>query len=238
MPKVAKWLGDAMDSLLGSKMPSMKVIHTEWITPNIKRIRFQGAIGGMDFQLGYAVVIRVSETEYRNYTVSYHDIDAGILEIIFHLHGVAPGTSLLNKLNTGDEIRISMPRGQKQYDPKVAQQLIFGDETSLGLACSFLPFLQEKHRFQFYFELDEVNHKAPEYLGLVNYAVFPKNGLFRDEKSIAGLPLFQTSHWKDANFILTGNAASVQTFRKVLKQYSFGGKIFSKGYWLEGKRGL
>lgn len=101
-----------------------------------------------------------------------------------------------------------------------------------------MPYLiKNKHQFQFYFELDGENKNIPELLGLENFTVFPKNALFRNEKWINELPIFQISDWQTASFILTGNAKSVQTFRAVLKKRVIG-KITTQGYWLEGKKGL
>lgn len=239
MPKLIKWVGDAMESLMASKIPLMKVIETNYISPFIKRIRFKGNLSGMNFQLGYAVAIRVSGTEFRNYTPSFSDTGKGILEILFHLHGSAPGSLFIDGLTIGDAIRISMPRGQKQYDSTVKQHLIFGDETSLSLITAFQPFLKKNlHQFYFYLELNERNTDVPRLLGLENYTIFSKDNTFRNEQWINVLPIFKTTNWKPANFILTGNTKSVQTFRRVLKSNHITGRIFTKGYWLEGKTGL
>ncbi|TCK85087.1 siderophore-interacting protein [Albibacterium bauzanense] len=239
MPRVAKWLGDAMEALIPSKMPLMEVVETNYISPKIKRIRFQGNLSGMSFQPGYAVLIRVNETEFRNYTVVFNDVENGILEIIFYIHGQAPGSLFIDNLNVGDEIRISAPRGKKQYEPTIKQHLIFGDETSLGLACSFLPYLKKnQHQFQFYFELDESNFNVPQLLGLENYSVFSKNDIFINRQLINDLPIFNSPDWNTSHFVLTGNATSVQNFRHVLKSNSVKGRIFTKGYWLKGKAGL
>jgi len=73
---------------------------------------------------------------------------------------------------------------------------------------------------------------------LEHYTIFPKNNTFRNERWVHDLLVFKTSRWQTASFILAGNATSVQTFRKVLKNNNITGKIFSKGYWLEGKTGL
>ncbi|MDR1877011.1 MAG: siderophore-interacting protein [Flavobacteriaceae bacterium] len=230
-----KWIGDWLEGSFG---PRLTVLDTDYITPAIKNIRFQGDISKMDFLIGSASVIRVSDTEYRNYTPTYYDIKKGVFEIIFHIHGNGIGSKYIDSLKVGDELYISSPRGRKEYDPNVKQYFIFGDETSLGLACSFLPVLKQNgHQFQFYFELDEGNKNAPQLLGLENYTVFPKNGSFRNEKWISDLPLFNTDEWNTAKFILAGNVKSVQTFRKVLKN-STTGKILAQGYWLEGKKGL
>jgi len=215
------------------------VLETTYINPNIKKIRFKGDIAGMNFQLGYAVLIRINDTEYRNYTVSFSDVESGILEIIFHIHGQALGSIFIDNLNVGDEIRISMPRGQKQYDSSVKQHFLFGDETSLGLACSFLPYLKKnQHEFQFYFELDESNVNVPQLLDLENYSIFSKNEIFINKQLIKDLPIFKTPDWDISNFVLIGNVTSVQNFRQVLKANSVKGRIFTKGYWLKGKQGL
>ncbi len=233
--RMPKWIGNWLESTAG---PRLTVLETAYISPTVKKIRFQGNISKMNFLIGGASVIRVSDTEYRNYTVACHNIEMGILEIVFHMHRNGIGSRYIDTLKTGDELYISSSRGRKEYDPKVKQYFIFGDETSLGLACSFLPVLKKnQHQFQFYFELDEGNKNAPQSLGLENCTVFPKNDSFRDEEWINGLPVFQTPDWLAANFILAGNVKSVQTFRKVLKNAATG-KISAQGYWLEGKKGL
>jgi NADPH-dependent ferric siderophore reductase len=229
-----EWIGDLFGNAL---RPNMKILSVEYPSPKIKRVRFLGDISNMNFEIGYANVIRVTRTEYRNYTVAYHNKREGILDIIFNIHGNGVGSVYADNLKEGDEIFISNPRGKKFYDAKVRKYFIFGDETALGLACSFFPLLEQgKHEFQFYFELEEENKQIPHVLGLRNYEVFPKNGSFNSEKWISELPVLQT-RWLDAGFVLAGNVKSVQTFRKVLK-YNNASKIASQGYWLEGKKGL
>lgn len=238
MPSIPKWINDAFESLLSSKFPSVEVTNTEYFSPSVKKISLKGDFRKLDFQIGYYIEFRVNDTEYRRYMVSHGDSEKGFMEIIAHLHGEAPAVKYLHELTKGDKAIVIPPRGNKWYNESVEKQLIFGDETSLSLACSFLPVLkQNKHQFQFYFELDEKNKEVPELLGLENYTVFPKNGSFRNEKWVTDLPIFKTADWQNANYILTGNVKSVQTFRKVLKNTATG-KIVSKGFWLEGKNGL
>ncbi|MBL7707259.1 MAG: siderophore-interacting protein [Taibaiella sp.] len=235
--KLPKWAADWTEKA-GAIMSGMRILDVAYISPNIKRIRFQGDISRMNFQIGYAHVIRVSDTEFRNYTASYHNADEGILDIIFHIHGNGAGSRYIDGLQPDDALRISIPRGKKMYEPSIKRQFIFGDETSLGLACSILPILQKnKHEYQFYFELDDAHQNVPELLGLKNYTVFSKKNTFRNEQWVDELPVLNTKEWNTANFILTGNAKSVQTFRKKLKEQS-SGNIASQGYWLEGKKGL
>jgi NADPH-dependent ferric siderophore reductase len=230
-----KWIGDRLENAVGTKVT---VIDTLYITPKIKKIRFEGNLSKMDFILGGASVIRVSETEYRNYTIAYHNVEMGVLEIIFYIHGNGIGSQYIDTLKIDNELYISSARGRTVYNQKVKQYFFFGDETSLGLACSLQAvFKQNNQQFKFYFELDPQNKNIPKLLGLENQTVFSKNSLFRNEKRVSDLPLFKMLEWQAAHFILTGNVKSVQTFRKVLKN-TFKGKVCSQGYWLEGKKGL
>ncbi|MBL0740693.1 FAD-binding oxidoreductase [Chryseolinea lacunae] len=222
---IPKWIGNLFEASL---RPNFRVLATTYLSPQIKKIRFRGDLSKMNLQIGYANVIRVGETEYRNYTVAGHNAKDGTLDMIFHIHGHGVGSNFINSLNVGDELFISDPRGKKFYEPAVKQQVIFGDETSLGLACSFLRVLKEnQHQFQFYFALGRENEQVLPLLGFENYTVLPKG-----PSSIPHYPDMPT-----ANFILTGNAKSVHVFRKGLKNLTTG-KIFSQGYWLEGKKGL
>ncbi|RAJ08665.1 flavin-dependent oxidoreductase [Chitinophaga skermanii] len=239
MPKIAKWLGDTIETLMSSKFPLMQVLETTFITPTIKKIRLQGATGDMNFQPGYAVIIRVSSTEYRNYTASFSESKDGIIDIIAHIHGDYPGSNFMAQLQVNDEIRISMPRGKTVYNPHVSKQFLFGDETSLGLAASLQPlFKKHHHQYQFYFELDPGNMAAPRLAGLDHYTVFSKSQLFHDEQWVATLPIFQETNWEDYNFIMAGNAKSIQTLRKVLRQNKARGSFLAQAYWAAGKVGL
>lgn len=232
---IPKWVSN----LFGSTMrPNVKVAEIHCISPHIKKIRFQGDISKWNFQIGYASVVRVSETEFRNYTVAFHDTKNRFFDIVFHIHGNGVGSKFVNSLKAGDEIFISPPRGMKIYHPSAKHQFFFGDETSLGLACSSLSLLKKnEHQFQFYFELDDENKEVPGLLGLENCTVFRKNDTFKNESQVNDIPVFQITEWKASNYILTGNVRSVQTLRKVLKGRT-AGKINSQGYWLEGKKGL
>lgn len=238
MPSAPKWVFDVFDRLLSTKSSLMIITEVEYLSATVKRIQFSGNFTDVHVGVGSFIDFRVSDTEARRYTISDMDTTNGLLELIVHLHGNAPGSCFMDRLNTGDDVHINPPRAYNYYDPSVKKYVIFGDETSLALACSFLPVLtQHQHAFQFYLELDEENQHIPTRLQLKNCSVFSKNGSFSDEKWVNALPIVQSAEWQQANFVLTGNAQSVRTFRKVLKD-KCKGKIVSHGYWLEGKKGL
>ncbi|MDA3615219.1 FAD-binding oxidoreductase [Polluticaenibacter yanchengensis] len=233
---IPKWMGHLFEGYL---RPNMKITAITSLSPSVKKIRFEGNCTHMNFQVGYANVIRVSDTDYRNYTVADYRPDLGYLEMIFHIHGNGTGSMYIDHLRNGDEIFISTPRGHKVYDKNVNKHFFFGDETSLGVATSLMNAVENNlHQTQFYFELHDENTGVPELLGLENCTVFSGKNLFCNKQEVSQLPIFQADDWRHANFILTGNTRSVQAFRSVLKQLNFGNKIHAQGYWLKGKKGL
>ncbi|RYD99911.1 MAG: siderophore-interacting protein [Sphingobacteriales bacterium] len=237
MPSAPKWLFDSVEFLL-PKLPLSEVTEALYLSPSVKKIRCSVNFKKMDFTAGTYIDFRVSDTEARRYTVAFADAENGIIEFIVHVHGNGNGSRFMNSLKAGDKIKFNTPRAYNYYNNSAGSFVVFGDETSLGLACSLLPVLKKnKHPFQFYFELADENRNVPGLLGLENYIVFPKNGSFRSEEWISHLPVIQTREWQEANFVLTGNAKSAQTFRKVIKNKT-NGKVNLHGYWLEGKKGL
>ncbi|MDN3710306.1 FAD-binding oxidoreductase [Myroides ceti] len=116
---IPKW----MITLFGNKLsPNVTVIEITFLSLQIKKIRFQGDISEWDFSIGYASVIRVSETEFRNYTVAYHNKENGVFDIIFHIHGNGVGSKFIESLKVSDKLFISPPRGKKLYEQNEQQQ--------------------------------------------------------------------------------------------------------------------
>lgn len=240
MPTVPKWINDTLEKIAPSMLRMVKVEDSVYLNQNIKKVRLRGDFSSLNFTPGFTISFRVTPTELRHYTVSHACPSGRAIELIAHLHGDAVGARYIDSLYPGNEkIKLAVLGSDKQYNPDIKKQMIFGDETSLSLMSSFLPFLKENnHEYQFFIELDDSNKHIPEQLGLLNYTVFQKNDIFRDLDQIHQLPFVNNTEWSEANIILTGNVRSIQNFRKVLKMHNHRGKIYAKGYWLEGKKGL
>lgn len=235
----SKWIQQAFDGIMGSFMRTFIVLETRYLSSQIKVIRCKGDLTGYSDQVGHAVAILVAPMQYRNYTPSFIDIENGVLDIVCHIHGNGPGSDFFYNISAGDVIQMSNPRGFKYYNSEVLQQVFFGDETSLGTALSMHTAMQNKqHQFQFIFELEEDNKEVPQELGLENTLVFTQKDIFYDVEKLKELDLFKSKEWKSANYVLTGNVQAIQTIRKLLKVQKAGEKIFTKGYWLQGKKAL
>jgi len=238
MPSAPKWFFDTLDFFV-SQIPQVEVSKIESLSPSVKRISLQGYFEKLQFSVGAFFDIRVSDTDARRYTVAEINTEKDNLKLIAHIHGNGCGSDFMDNLKIGDKITLNKPRTEQKYYDKSAEKIVFfGDETSLALACSFLPIMQEQNKpYQFILELDEENKHVPGLLGLKNSIVFPKTGLFLNPDWIKDLTIFKTEDWSDAYYVLTGNVKSVQNFRKVIKKQS-NVRVKHYGYWLQGKKGL
>jgi NADPH-dependent ferric siderophore reductase len=238
MPKI---IGDFMETAFSSKICKVSVRSVEMLSSNIKIITFKGLFPHVNFKIGQAVVLRIDETNYRNYTPSKWESINGTFQIIFHIHNNGPGSERIKNLKPGDQISVGLPRGFKVYDTEAKYHFFFGDETCISVFKSMK---------------DEINRSGKDYLGIleldsINAAVPEKLGLMVDvvsksvNKAASAIKAFQNldpeiwNLWKEGYFYLMGNAKSIQAFRKVLKEKGISNKnIHTQAYWAEGKIGL
>lgn len=199
-----------------------------------------GDIETLKFPVGAYIDLRVSSTAVRRYTIANVDKSKGFIEFIVHRQHKGCGRDFLDRLKLGDQLLINKPRGTVRYfEPGFDQYIIFGDETALGLAQSFLPQLKANNiAYQFLFELAEDNKHIPRIIGLDNTIVFSKKDYFRNQDWLNRLPVFQAEANKlKTKYVIAGNVIAAQTIRKVIRA-KMKTKITLQGYWLEGKKGL
>jgi NADPH-dependent ferric siderophore reductase len=239
MPKTTKWIADAMERWLPSIIPVMDVLQTTYLSSSIKRILLKGEIKDLNFQVGYAVAIRVNETAYRNYTPSFVDAANGLMEITAHLRAKGPGSQFLASLKLGQQVRISIPRGKKMLTESLDSILVFGDESSLGLVCAMAAWSKQGNQAcRFFLELDPENMEVPDMLGIDNCVIVPKQKVFNNEGNIAMLLANTPKPSRSTGIIITGNAASLQNIRNHFRRTSAGSHILAQAYWAAGKTGL
>ncbi|ANI88492.1 hypothetical protein A9P82_03770 [Arachidicoccus ginsenosidimutans] len=239
MPSMPKWMNNAVENLLSSKFRDVSVTETEYISENIKRVKFSGNLHGLEYAPGYAVSFRVNDTDYRNYTPYNFNKVTGCFEILFHIHGGGPGSEFADALDVHDVMKMLIPRGRESFTfrNRYKYHYVIGDETVLGLA---LELKQEagKYSYEFngVFELD--NHEVPEILELYGSHV-PKNEPHKITEQIM-CDIFDGVIRKDKTaFYVSGNGTTLQYVRKELKQLGvLSNQIFAQAYWIKGKKGL
>jgi len=220
MPRMPKWMGDAVENLMASKFLTVTVTQTEYLSRGLKRVCFAGDLSKIDCAAGYAVTFRVSALDHRDYTPAAFTKDT--CEIIFHIHGNGPGSAFADNLQVGDTTKMVIPRGRKLYRPGNDLHFFFGDESSIGT----LKAIMQEVPCTGILELDEANGGVPEKLGM-------QVDVVRKGSSALG------NLSEKAVYVLTGNGVSIQSFRKLLKGKGISSsQIITKAYWIPGKKGL
>lgn len=230
-----------METAFSSKLRQVTVIHTEYLNPQLKKIRFAGDLAGTTYSAGQAIVLKVNDTSYRNYTPCLWDSEAGVAEVLFHLHGNGPGSELLSDLQKGDTLLMGLPRGFRLHRKDNRYHFFFGDETTLGLFMSLKEAIQAKGQLYIgLLELDEQAKDIPDQLGLMT-DITDKTSFTASQASafLDSLDRHIWNLWKSGTFYLMGNARSIQLFRSALKAQGIPARnIVTQPYWAQGKIGL
>ncbi|MDR7129564.1 NADPH-dependent ferric siderophore reductase [Algoriphagus sp. 4150] len=244
MPKVPKWMADAMQSLFSGMYHPVQVTATEELEERLRRVRFEGDFSGSKraFVPGNVIEFRVSDTEFRHYTPSYFDPKAGVCEVLFYLHGKGPGSKWVADLKVGETLNLLGPGGKIGYNASSQNHIAFGDETSLGsFACIEAEAKQQRHSFYSIAELDKENKHWPKALQLET-TVVEKDKEMKAIETIRYLDGYLANYSREkasTTFYLTGNAKSISGVKKFLISRGFESKqIRTEPYWSEGKTGL
>lgn len=234
-----KWLNDTMENIFSSKyIRETTVTEIQNISENVKRIKFSSNLLGLEYKAGYSIEFRVNDTDYRRYTPYNFDRANDTFEILFHIHGDAPGSNFVKNIAIGDSLKYIIPRGKDMFKSGFRHHIVIGDETVLGAALS-IKYETEgygNYSFDSIFELDD--HQVLKNLGLYGYHTL-KNEPEKIIESINFLIKEKVIHPEESAFYIIGNGKTLQTVRKSLKEKNISShQIFSQAYWIEGKKGL
>jgi len=240
MPSLPKWMNDTLENVMSSKFKECTVIHTEAVSEDLRLIRFSSDLSDVHFEPAYAIGIRVSEKDYRNYSPFNFNKHTGTFDVLFHLHNKnSVGGSFIGQLSIGDSIKVLMPRGRRLFEPYSEIHFSIGDETSLGSSLS-IKEAAEDNGGSFVCLHDLEDPSILKELELYGYHT-PKNDI---QNIIEALTDFlkeekQALQNNEVVFYLTGNGNTMSVIRKFLKAKGIDSKcIRSQAYWMEGKRGL
>ncbi|MFC0186364.1 NADPH-dependent ferric siderophore reductase, contains FAD-binding and SIP domains [Pseudarcicella hirudinis] len=238
MSKVPKWVGDTIEIVFRNQIHPVEVSAVEYLSDKLKKVVFKGNLGENPFTPGQVVKFRISDTEYRHYTPVKYDINQGICEVLFYLHGKGIGSIWAENLKIGDFSKILGPGGFLKYKEESKYHFLWGDETSLGLfKCLKESILQNQQEYLCLLELEKEHHNWVSLSGLTADVI---------DKSEEDLQTYLNDfnekcwkNWQNATFYLSGRAGSIQSFRKMLRKKGVKSQnIQTEPYWANGKHGL
>lgn len=232
--------GRLSKALLRLLMKPATVIASERLAGRFRLITLEGpALQGVAWTPGQKLQIAMgSAFVARTYTPIEWDASAGRTRILGHVHGDGPGSAWIRGVEPGDECDIFGPRASLDARRMGGPLAVFGDETSIGLACA-LAHQDRTRPFACCFEVGEVESagQVVAQLGIGNAALFARSG---DDAHIeemkAALPALVAA---GSSFVLTGKAGTIQRLRESLKRQAVPARqIATKAYWAPGKAGL
>jgi len=237
MPKISKWINSAIEGLLHSKFRKVTAGSITAVAPKLRKITFTGDFSGLKCPVGYAIAIKVSENEFRNYT-PFNFTENGF-EIYFYLHDKGPGSKFIKRVFSGQQLKILIPRGKEMYRNDSQQHFYIGDETSIGFCQSLKT--QAKLKGEICEGIIEI-----EDLAIAN--TLDLNAYWIDKTSPEKINLIERrliNYLKNMDknqvisFYLTGNSKTLLAARKFLKLVGIPSKnIISQVYWIPGRFGL
>lgn len=194
---------------------------------------------GLDWTPGDKIQITLgSAFMARTYTPIEWEHSTGRTRIIAWDHGSGPASDWIRGLRTGDVCDIFGPRASLDVSWIPGPVLLFGDETSFGLA---LAMRRQGYAAtaEFLFEVSDV----AESRRLLNFMNFGACRLFNrqpDDGHFAEIEArLRERAASGATFVFTGRSVAIQHMRRVLKGLSVPAeRLMTKAYWAPGKTGL
>lgn len=226
--------------LLRMLMKQARIVQAESIAEGFRLITLESPeFDGQQWTPGQKVQIAMgSAFVARTFTPIDWNTATRQTRILGYAHGNGPGSEWIRRAQAGQACDVFGPRASLDGGDPAGLRVVFGDETSIGLAHA-------------------LGHRAPDN---PPRCLFEVNALAPAREALARLDLRRTelfprteneAHLQDlerrlaelasagATFLLTGKAPSIQRLRRCLKALGTpASRIASKAYWAPGKTGL
>jgi ferric-chelate reductase (NADPH) len=212
------------------------------VADGFRRLTFSGeALRDVSWIPGQKVQFMLGGWVQRTYTPLSWDAVSGVTELLAFMHGAHPGSDWARTLEVGEPCAIFGPRGSLDLNAVARPAVLFGDETSFGLAHAlrYTPSGADGVHL-----LLEVTSAAAAQAALDSIGVSGARLVVRRpadahlaELERAATELFQ-SH-RPQGWVLSGAAPSIACVTKRLRQLDVPRRqIEAKAYWAPGKVGL
>ncbi len=223
-------------------MRNARVLHIEDIGNAFRIVTLGGeAQRKVGWTPGDKLQIQLGGWVQRTYTPIEWDAENGRTRILASLHGDGPGAQWARTLRKGDECIVFGTR--KSIDLTqlgFADAVLFGDETSFGLAAALNGVVQPE-KTHLFLEVSSLAESQPAIARLrlenAHLRVRTGNDAQLTELEARILPVLQVQ--PNTHIVLSGKASSIQHMRKLLRRLGIGSNRFqTKVYWAPGKTGL
>jgi NADPH-dependent ferric siderophore reductase len=221
-------------------MRPARIAAVETLSPHFRLADLEGeALRNVAWTAGQKVQVSMgSGLTARTYTPMSWDAGRGRTRMLTFAHGDGPGSRWARDLSEGDTCRFFGPRRSLDLSGLESPVVLFGDETSFGLAAALRDCAQGAGAVHV-FEVSDVaeSRQVAEAIGLGQATLIERSAneahLAAAEAEVSRLAA------SGAHFVLTGKASSIQRISRALKAAGVvSSRVKTKAYWALGKTGL
>jgi NADPH-dependent ferric siderophore reductase len=217
------------------------IASVETLSDRFRLIGFEGeGLRGAAWRPGQKIQIRVGGgLTSRTYTPIAWDTATGATSILAWLHGDGPASAWVRSLEPGQACQFFGPRASLDLANLTSPFVLFGDETSFGLAASLAAPHSGDAAGTFLFEATSAAECAPV-LDRLNVKASVSERRPGDAQLVdIEAQIVRRAADAQVHFVLTGRAQSIQRMSRALKVAGVGSaRILAKAYWAPGKAGL
>lgn len=226
-------------SVLGSFLfHNTTVTRVRELAPRFRWLELEGSsLRGESCEAGDKVQVFLPGAGMRTYTPLSFDARKGTVAFLVYLHGSGPGSEWGRRVAVGDKVQFMGPRHSLKMKERPGPVVLFGDETSFGVAWSLRTDGQRE--VLPVFEVSQRAEVAPvlRELGLEGTDVERQGGDAHLDEVHARLRA-ALDKTPGAQLVMTGRAQSLQTLKGRFKAGATPPPGKTKPYWSVGKTGL
>ena len=196
---------------------------------------------GVDWTPGQKVQLMLGGWVQRTYTPLSWDANGGVVELLAYVHGEGPGAAWARELVAGASCAVFGPRSSLDLQRLARPALLFGDETSFGLAHA-LRFTQARAAgVHLVLEVSskQVSSSVLDAIAVAGAHLVERSSGDEHLSEVRELATRLVETHSIAAGVLSGKAPSIAHVSKHLRQLGLPrAQLQTKAYWAPGKTGL
>lgn len=223
-------------------MKSASVREVRQLGRDFRLVTLSGeSLRGVRWAPGQKVQVALGGWVHRTYTPISWDASEGSTQLLLFLHASAPAAAWGRALQEGDACQLFGPRDSLDLEALGRPALLFGDETSIGLAYALRSTREGAGAVRIVLEVTSkpaVEHVIAE-LGITEFDLVERKPNDAHLGEVEDLVAAQHRARSIQGFALSGKAQSIQRLNKRLRALGVSGRqIRTRAYWAPGKVGM
>jgi NADPH-dependent ferric siderophore reductase len=199
------------------------------------------ALQGVDWTPGQKVQLMLGGWVQRTYTPLSWDAERGVFELLAYVHGDGPGAAWARALVPGALCLVFGPRSSLDLQRLARPALLFGDETSFGLALALRFTHATGAGVHLVLEVSskQVSSAVLDALDLSGALLIERTANDAHLNEVRELATRLVADHSIGAGVLSGRAPSIAHVGKHLRQLGLPrAQLQTKAYWAPGKTGL